>query len=98
MTFSGDDADVPQIRANGIEIEYESIGSGEPLVLIMGLGAQLILWPDELCEMLVERGFRVIRFDNRDVGLTTKIEGERVDDPRTLMIRGLLGLPVAVSR
>jgi pimeloyl-ACP methyl ester carboxylesterase len=83
---------VPKIRANqGVDIEYESIGSGEPLVLIMGIGSQLIMWPDELCRMFAERGFRVIRFDNRDVGLSTKLDGQRVGDLRRLMLRALLG-------
>ncbi len=66
--------------ANGLEIAYETMGdpSDPALLLIMGLGAQMISWPDELCESLVDRGFYVIRFDNRDVGLSTKIavEGE----------------------
>lgn len=63
-----------QVKANGISIEYESFGpeSADPVLLIMGLGAQLTLWPVELCEALVARGFRVIRYDNRDVGLSTK--------------------------
>ena len=63
-----------QAKANGINIEYESFGpeSADPVLLIMGLGAQLTLWPVELCEALVSRGFRVIRYDNRDVGLSTK--------------------------
>jgi pimeloyl-ACP methyl ester carboxylesterase len=63
---------VPRVRSNGIELEYESLGSADDpaLVLIMGLGAQLIDWPQEFCEQLVERGFRVIRFDNRDSGLS----------------------------
>ena len=62
-----------RVRTNGIELEYEIFGSehGEPLVLIMGLGAQMILWRDDFCHMLVERGYRVIRFDNRDVGRST---------------------------
>ena len=60
-----------QATANGITIEYESFGpdDAEPVLLIMGLGAQLTLWPVELCEALVARGFRAIRYDNRDVGL-----------------------------
>jgi pimeloyl-ACP methyl ester carboxylesterase len=86
---------VPRIHANGIELEYESLGKGEPLVLIMGIGTQMIAWPDDLCAMLAARGFRVIRFDNRDVGLSEKIHGERVGDIRKLMVRGLLGRPVA---
>jgi pimeloyl-ACP methyl ester carboxylesterase len=61
-----------QISANGIGIEVEDQGSpnGEPLLMIMGLGMQLTSWPDELVQALVSRGFRVIRFDNRDAGLS----------------------------
>ena len=60
--------------ADGIELCYETFGDpgDEPLLLVMGLGAQMILWPVELCEALVDRGFHVIRYDNRDVGLSTK--------------------------
>ncbi len=65
-----------KVCANGIDIEYEVLGdeSSPPLLLIMGLGAQLVGWDDEFCEALVGRGFRVIRYDNRDVGLSTKME------------------------
>lgn len=71
-----------QATANGIEIEYERFGpaDAEPLLLIMGLGAQLTLWPVELCEALVARGFHVIRYDNRDVGLSTKLDDAGVPD------------------
>jgi pimeloyl-ACP methyl ester carboxylesterase len=64
---------VARAMANGIEIEYETSGSKtDPAVLlIMGLGAQLTIWPDALCEGLASKGFFVIRFDNRDTGLTT---------------------------
>jgi pimeloyl-ACP methyl ester carboxylesterase len=67
---------MPQARANGINLEYESFGdpSRPAILLIMGLGAQLVLWPDELCETLAADGYRVIRFDNRDVGLSSKME------------------------
>src|SRR6186713_2913085 len=60
-------------RANGIDIEYEAIGerSHPALLLIMGLGAQLIHWPDAFCQGLAARGFHVVRFDNRDSGLST---------------------------
>ena len=60
-------------KANGIEIEYESIGkdSDPTILLIMGLGAQLTLWPNSLCAGLAQRGFHVVRYDNRDVGLST---------------------------
>ena len=62
-----------QVRANGITIEYEEAGdgAGEPLLLIMGLSAQLIAWPDGFVNELVQRGFRVVRYDNRDAGLST---------------------------
>lgn len=65
-------------RANGVEIEFETIGphDGRPLLLVMGLGGQLIHWPDELCEMFAERGHLVIRFDNRDSGLSTWFDGD----------------------
>jgi pimeloyl-ACP methyl ester carboxylesterase len=63
-------------RANGIDIEYETLG--EParptLLLIMGLGAQLIHWPDAFCQGLAVRGFCVVRFDNRDSGLSTSLD------------------------
>ncbi len=62
--------------ANGIELAYEEFGdpAGAPMVLIMGLAAQMIFWPEELCELLAERGYRVIRFDNRDIGHSTMID------------------------
>lgn len=60
------------IEANGITIEYEEQGTGEPLVLVMGLGGQLVDWPQPLVDRLVDAGFRVIRFDNRDIGLSTE--------------------------
>ncbi|MFC4008095.1 alpha/beta fold hydrolase [Nonomuraea purpurea] len=62
-----------RVAANGIEIAYESFGSpeGRPLLLIMGLGAQLIHWDEELCGLLAAQGHHVVRFDNRDTGLST---------------------------
>lgn len=68
-----------QIEANGLTLEYEDFGdkSAPPLLLVMGLGAQLTLWPIELVEALVARGFRVIRYDNRDIGLSHKFEGAK---------------------
>lgn len=66
----------PQMaKANGIELCYEIFGApdAEPLVLIMGLGAQMIHWDDDFCRDLADRGFRVIRFDNRDIGKSTRM-------------------------
>lgn len=67
---------MPRTPANGIEIEYEQFGpaDGLPLLLVMGLGAQMIQWDEEFIALFVERGFRVTRFDNRDVGLSTKLD------------------------
>src|SRR6185312_10127049 len=61
--------------ANGIELCYQEMGApdGEPLLMVMGLATQMIAWQDGLCRLLAERGFRVIRFDNRDIGRSTKI-------------------------
>jgi pimeloyl-ACP methyl ester carboxylesterase len=61
-----------QVSANGVRIEVDIRGpdSGEPLLMVMGLGMQLVAWPDGLVDALVARGFRVIRFDNRDIGLS----------------------------
>jgi pimeloyl-ACP methyl ester carboxylesterase len=66
-----------RVRSNGIEIEYEEFGRPDDpvLLLICGLGSQLLSWDVELCAMFVERGFRVVRFDNRDVGLSTSFAG-----------------------
>ncbi|MEC7742050.1 MAG: alpha/beta fold hydrolase [Pseudomonadota bacterium] len=68
---------MPKTTANGIEIHYEEQGdpAAPAMLLIMGFGAQLTLWPDELVEALAAQGFRVIRYDNRDVGLSQKFDG-----------------------
>ena len=69
------------IKANGITIEYEVFGppGAPPILLVMGLGMQLVAWPDLLCEGLAARGFRVIRYDNRDVGLSSRMPAARED-------------------
>lgn len=71
---------MPRARSNGIEIEYEIFGKATqaPLLLIGGLGSQLITWDEEFCELLVSRGFRVIRFDNRDAGLSAWMKPDTV--------------------
>ena len=78
---------MPQVRANGIDIEYESFGlESDPLILlIMGFGAQLIHWPEALCQGLAAKGFRVVRFDNRDVGKSTRLADRGTPDTRALM-------------
>jgi pimeloyl-ACP methyl ester carboxylesterase len=73
---------MPKAEANGIEIEYDSFGSkdSEPIFLISGLGVQMIRWTVPFCETLMARGFRVIRFDNRDVGLSTYFDDAPIPD------------------
>ncbi|UQU61731.1 alpha/beta fold hydrolase [Couchioplanes caeruleus] len=73
---------MPVAHSNGIDIAYETLGDPDApaLVLIMGLGAQLIDWPQEFCELLAGRGLRVIRFDNRDAGLSTILHDRGVPD------------------
>src|SRR5579863_5448780 len=84
---------MPQVRANGIDIEYESfVRECDPLILlIMGFAAQLIFWPEALCEGLAAKGFRVVRFDNRDVGKSSHLAGERAPDPSALFVEVLAG-------
>lgn len=69
-------------RANGLDIAYQTFGDKDapPLILIMGLGSQMVLWDSEFCRQLAAGGYRVIRFDNRDVGLSTKLDWMKVPD------------------
>lgn len=85
-----------QIAANGIHIEVDDQGpaNAEPLLLIMGLGMQLIGWPDELVQLLVSRGFRVIRLDNRDAGLSKSFDHLGVPNLGLAALRHLVHLPV----
>jgi pimeloyl-ACP methyl ester carboxylesterase len=68
---------MPNAKANGVELEYDTFGNpaGAPLLLISGLGVQMIGWDEEFCELLASRGFYVIRYDNRDVGMSTWMDG-----------------------
>jgi pimeloyl-ACP methyl ester carboxylesterase len=83
---------------NGIEIGYETHGdpAAEPLLLVMGLGAQLTLWPVELCDALVDRGFFVVRYDNRDVGLSTKFS-DAGGDFMTSFLKASQGEPIELA-
>lgn len=85
---------MPQIAANGINLEYEAYGdpAHPTLLLVMGLGAQLTLWPIELVEALVARGYHVIRYDNRDIGLSTKFTDHGVPNIRKVALMRLFGL------
>jgi pimeloyl-ACP methyl ester carboxylesterase len=85
-----------QISANGIALEIEDHGSpqGEPVLLIMGLGMQLLAWHEDFVASLVARGFRVIRFDNRDIGLSQSFDSAGVPNLALDSLRFALGLRV----
>jgi pimeloyl-ACP methyl ester carboxylesterase len=74
--------------ANGIELCYQEMGDadGEPLLLVMGLATQMIAWDEGFCGMLAERGFRVVRFDNRDIGRSTKIRSAGVPNVLEMIV------------
>jgi pimeloyl-ACP methyl ester carboxylesterase len=75
--------------ANGLRLAYETFGdpADETVLLVMGLGTQMIAWPDELCADVAARGFHVVRFDNRDVGLSTHLDGAPVPSLADLALR-----------
>jgi pimeloyl-ACP methyl ester carboxylesterase len=82
-------------KSGEVDIYYEDMGdpNNPPVLLIMGLGAQLLLWRTDFCEKLVDLGLRVIRYDNRDVGLSTKVTGGHSGMPLPQrMVRSFLGL------
>lgn len=82
----------------GIELFYEEHGdpAAPVMLLVMGLGAQMTLWPDELVAALAGEGFRVIRYDNRDIGLSQKFEGARAPSPAVQVLRKKIGFPAKV--
>ncbi len=82
-------ADEQLAPVNGVEIAYQEIGDpdGEPMLLIMGLGTQMIAWDEGFCELLAEAGFRAVRLDNRDIGHSSWLDhlgvpGQARDAPR----------------
>lgn len=86
-------------QANGIELTYDTFGDSKapPLVLIMGLASQMIAWDDEFCAALAARGFRVIRFDNRDVGLSTRLEHLGMPNVPQLLLAHFAGQPTKAA-
>jgi pimeloyl-ACP methyl ester carboxylesterase len=90
---------MPSVNANNIQIEYETFGNSNlpALLLIAGFSAQLIHWDDKLCEQLAQRGHYVIRFDNRDVGLSSKIEEAAVPDIDALMRGEAIDPPYSIE-
>jgi pimeloyl-ACP methyl ester carboxylesterase len=89
---------MPRVRTNGIEIEYETSGppDGPVLLMIHGLGAQLVRWPRALCDGLMQAGFRIVVFDNRDVGLSTHMPDDAVPDFAAIDAARREGRPIEI--
>lgn len=85
---------MPKTDVGKVRLCWESFGEGEPLILVMGIGAQMVMWDDELCRALAQQGFRVIRFDNRDVGESTWLRHLGMPDVRRDILRWTLGQPI----
>ena len=87
---------VPSIQADKVSLQYESCGNpaDPPILLVMGLGMQLIMWPEPLCEMLAAKGFHVVRFDNRDVGLSSHLDHLGSPNIAVATLKYLLRLPL----
>lgn len=75
---------MPQVAVNGVTLEYETRGTGEPLLFVMGLGGQLTNWPEGFVDLFVDQGFQVILFDNRDIGLSTQTDWTPPSDLKML--------------
>lgn len=88
--------EIRHIKANGLEFCVETRGDpeGEPVVFIMGLASQMTLWPEDMLQAYVEAGYRVIRFDNRDIGLSGRIKLRLKDHPLKAMAKHRLGMKV----
>lgn len=84
---------MPHIVSNGVRVEYDARGDGPTVLLIMGIGTQLVHWAEGFCDNLAGRGYRVVRFDNRDMGLSSWFDGPPVDVPGAIA-RRMAGLPV----
>ena len=87
MTQNIPHTDPASVKADGIEIVYDTFGepSAPPVLLVMGLGGQMIAWDEDFCAALAAQGYWVIRFDNRDVGLSTRFDEAGVPDVAALM-------------
>ncbi|WET81266.1 alpha/beta hydrolase [Amycolatopsis sp. QT-25] len=90
---------MPRARVNGLELEYDSFGSpaDPPLVLVMGLGAQLVTWEVGFCALLAEGGFHVVRFDNRDIGLSSYLDDLPTPDLAALAAGDPASVPYLLS-
>jgi pimeloyl-ACP methyl ester carboxylesterase len=90
---------MPTVTANKMELFYDEAGAADApvIILIMGLGTQMIAWPDVFVQGLADEGFRVIRFDNRDIGLSTHLDGAKTPNLIWALLATKLGLPVGVA-
>lgn len=86
-------------RSNGIELCYDTFGDHKapPLLLIMGLGAQMIAWDEAFCAELASRGYWVIRFDNRDIGKSTHLSAAGIPDPAAMFTGGKFDAPYLLA-
>jgi len=84
---------MPRVKANGIEFEYDERGpeDGDPVLLVMGFTAQMTNWPESFCDAIAEAGYRVIRFDNRDIGLSHQCDDKGLPDMGAIMEKALTG-------
>jgi pimeloyl-ACP methyl ester carboxylesterase len=87
---------MPLVSANGLQLETEAFGDARhpAVLLVMGLGMQLVAWPDEFCRAIAAAGYHVVRFDNRDVGLSSRVPANAPPNPLVEMSRYFLRLPV----
>jgi pimeloyl-ACP methyl ester carboxylesterase len=85
---------MPRVDTGQVQLHYERFGEGEPIVLIMGLGAQMVMWDEDFCRRLADAGFSVIRFDNRDAGESTHLDHLGIPPVGRQIMRWSLGLPV----
>jgi pimeloyl-ACP methyl ester carboxylesterase len=92
-------ADMPHITANNIKLYYEDTGPADApvILLVMGLGTQMIAWPEPFIQALVARGFRVIHYDNRDIGLSQYMDGAAAPNLVWAMFASRFGLPLRLA-
>ncbi|MBO6850212.1 MAG: alpha/beta hydrolase [Marinobacter sp.] len=95
-TLNSATADSRVVDANGLSFCVETRGNpeGEPVLFIMGLGAQMTLWPEALLDHYADEGYHVIRFDNRDIGLSSHLKDRLEGHPMAMMARSRIGLPI----
>ena len=98
MSLLADEIGTRYALSNGVRLAYEDLGDAKnpAVILIMGLSAQLTAWPLEFCQWLTAIGYRVIRFDHRDCGLSQKLSGTEIPSTLSLIANQSLNLRIAV--